>query len=109
MKSGPRNRLITIQRATVVTDDFGGETPTWAAWTTAWAEVLFGTGSERREAAQEYGSAAATFRVLHNTKTAAVKVTDRIVFDGSNWDVVGNVPSRALNDGREITAIRAAA
>lgn len=107
MRSGPRNRLITIERATTTIDDYGGEVSTWEAYAEAYAEVRFGTGQERREAAQESATAAATFRVLDNPQTRAVTTRDRIQFDGAAWDITSNVPL-GLNEGREITATRAA-
>jgi SPP1 family predicted phage head-tail adaptor len=107
MKAGPRNRLITIERAAMVTDAYGGETPTWEEHVRAYAYVSFGTGQERREAAQETAGAAATFRTLWTPTLAAVKVTDRISFDGSAWDISSAVPL-GLNEGMEFTATRAA-
>jgi hypothetical protein len=67
---------------------------------------VFGTGQERREAAQESASAAATFRVLGNAVTEGVTVKDRIQFDGSAWDIISNVPIGRPGEGREITAMR---
>ncbi len=109
MKAGPRDRKIVIERATVTQDAFGGEVKTWVTYAEAWAQVLFNKGSERREAAQEQAAAAATFIVLSDSKTSTVSVTDRILFDGSYWDIFGNIPSRELNAGREIEAVRQAA
>lgn len=105
MKAGPRDRKVIIERATVTTDEYGGTTSTWATYATAFAQVIFGTGAERREAAQESATAPATFRVLATAKTRAVTVKDRINFDGSFWDIVSSVPLD--RDGVEITAIRA--
>jgi SPP1 family predicted phage head-tail adaptor len=107
VKAGARNRLITVQRNMgVTTDDYGAEVPDWQTYTTAFAEVRFGTGQERREAAQESATAAVTFRVLHNAMTASVTPKDRISFDGSLFDITSNIPSIELNQHREITAIR---
>ncbi len=71
----------------------------------AFAEVKFGTGAERREAAQESASAPATFRVLRTDLTAVVTPKDRIVFDSSYWDITSAVPL-GFNEGVEITAVR---
>lgn len=107
MKTGNRNRLIIIERAGPDIDDGYTTKPgEFAEYARAFAEVIFSTGSERREAAQEQASAAATFRVLDNPLTRAVTVKDRISFDGSTWDIQSAVPSKALNDHREITATR---
>lgn len=102
-----RNHRITIERRTVVVDDYGGEVETWAPFADEYAAVRFSAGNERRAAAQERASAAATFVVLSNERTRQVSVTDRILFDGSVWDVTSSIPSREFNAEREIEAIRA--
>lgn len=112
-KAGARNRLVTFQRATTADNEMGEPVPTWAELGQAFAEVLFSTGrdrrdQERRDANQEGGSLAATFRVLHNPMTAGISIKDRVLFDDAIWDVVSNVPSIGLNQHREITARRAA-
>ncbi|HYI42680.1 MAG TPA: head-tail adaptor protein [Sphingomicrobium sp.] len=104
LSAGRRDRQITFERATVADDDYGGGSETWAAFATEWAQVSFGTGVERRTAAQEAASAPATFRVLANGRTSDVTTRDRIMFDGSAWDIVSNVPLG--REGREITAVR---
>jgi head-tail adaptor len=107
MKAGQRNYKVEFQRAGAPVDDGYNTVPgDWETYCTEWADVRFSKGSERREAAQEGASAAATFLVLSNEKTRAVSVTDRIVFDGSDWDVISNIPSRERNAGREIEAVR---
>ena len=108
MNAGKRHDKITIQRKTVETDPYGGEVETWTDFAQEWAQVRFGSGQERREAAQETASQAATFIVLDNARTRSVGVQDRISWDGGLWDVTGVAPSLQLNAHREITAVRAA-
>ena len=103
---GALDKRITIERFTVTTDDYGGEVKAWATYCTAWANVTFGKGDERRQAAQEQASLTATFRVRANATTAAIATTDRIQFDGAAWDIASNVPYK--REGRDITAIRPA-
>lgn len=104
MAAGKRDTLITIERATVVVDDLGGETPTWALLTKEWAGIFWGAGAERRQAGQESASQSATFQVLDNPATRSVEVTDRIVWNGE-WDITGIAfPKRGEV---EITAVRA--
>jgi hypothetical protein len=105
--AGKRTDLITFQRATVRKDGFGGEVKDWVDQGTEWAAVSYGTGEERRTASQVVGSLAATFSVPDNVLTRSLSITDRISFDGS-WDIKSNVPSRAMRDGRDITAVRRA-
>lgn len=100
---GEREALITFERATVVVDDYGGTAPTWAEYTTAWAQVRRGTGQERRQASQEAGSQAATFVTDWNPTLEAVTITDRIQYLGT-WNITDVAPDAH----REIqfTAIR---
>lgn len=92
MDPGQRPTLITIQRGTPTGDDYGGETISWATLTTAYARIRYGTGQERREAAQENASQAATFECEWSATLAGVIVTDRISFDGDFWDITSKAP-----------------
>lgn len=103
MTAGRRDRKIIIERGTPTSDDYGGETISWATLATAWADIRYGTGQERREAAQESAQVAATFQVLANTETRDIATTDRINFEGI-WDIVSAVPNR--RKFIDITAIR---
>lgn len=96
---GERPHLVTVQRKTVATDDYGGETATWHTLTTAYARIRHGTGQERREAAQEAASQAATFEFDWNPTLAAVKPADRLYV----FDIVWDIASVAVIDGnREV-------
>lgn len=104
MRAGSLDKLIVVERGTVTTDGYGGEVIEWSPYCTEPASVTYGKGSERREAAQQSATIAATFRIRSNPTTNAITVTDRIAFDGGTWDVSSNVPY--LREGRDITAIR---
>lgn len=99
MTAGRRNRLISVERATVTTDDYGGEVQTWGDYAIALAEVLFGTGQERRQAAQEGGTQVATFIVVWSPELAATKLIDRIQGMGAAWNITSVVP---IGLGKEI-------
>lgn len=105
MRAGSLRDLITIERATVAADDYGGEVKAWATYCQRGAAVTYGRADERRAAAQESASSAATFRIRSDPVTDAIAVTDRLVFNGGIWDISSNVPYN--RDGRDITAIRA--
>lgn len=92
MDPGKRESLITIQRGTPTADNYGGETIVWATLATAWARVRYGTGQERREAAQERAAQAATFECEWSTALTGVAITDRISFDSDTWDIVSRSP-----------------
>jgi head-tail adaptor len=105
MTAGRRDQFITIQRGTASTDDYGGETMTWATLATEWAAVFYGKGDERRLAAVEQGQQAAVFQVLSNSNTQGVTLKDRISHGSSNWDIVGIAPM--ARSQIEFAAVRA--
>lgn len=92
MIRGAFDRLVMVQRATVTTDDYGAEIPTWADVEQAWARVRFGLASEKRLAAQESGTQTATFEMIPTSALLAVTLKDRLLFDGSEWDIVEVAP-----------------
>jgi head-tail adaptor len=106
MRVGLRNIPITIQRGTVTVDDYGGETASFATLVTTYARVNYGTGQERRAAAQEQATQAATFECEWTPTIATVTLTDRIVCDGANWDIVSRAP-KGLNKQIDFGAVRA--
>jgi SPP1 family predicted phage head-tail adaptor len=106
--AGRRNRRVVFQRFTTTTNDYNEEIEVWADYATAFASVSFGTGQERREAAQETASAPATFQVVRNPLTAALTTRDRISFLGGLWDITSVVPSRDFQRFIDITATRTA-
>lgn len=107
MTAGRRDQLVTFQRGTPTTDDYGGETMTWATLATEWAAVFYGRGDERRAAAVEQGQQAAVFQVLSNSTTLTVNLEDRISHDGSTWDIVGRAPDTPKRGLIEFAAVRA--
>lgn len=96
---GDRPHLVIIQRAVSVEDDHGGETRTWHELTRGWARIRYGTSQERREAAQENATQAATFEFDWTPTLAAVLPTDRgYVFD-TVWDISSAV---TIGGNREV-------
>lgn len=89
---GQRESLITFEHGSPTTDDHGGETVGWSPLTTAYARIKYGTGQERREAAQEMAVQAATFECDWNPTLAAVAINDRITFDSEAWDIISKAP-----------------
>jgi head-tail adaptor len=106
--AGERTTLVTFESGTPTTDDYGGETLTWAAFATVMAKVLYGTGSERRQAAQEGAQQAATIMVNWTPELAAVVPKNRAAFDEIVWDINGPPARVGLNDELHFTAVRSA-
>jgi SPP1 family predicted phage head-tail adaptor len=92
MGAGDRNYRVVFQRATTIDDDLGQPIETWADYVVTTARVRFGTAQEQRQAAQESASQTATFECLRTSKVASVTLLDRIIFDGSYWDLAGRAP-----------------
>jgi len=94
---GQRETLVTIQRGSLTGDDYGSNidwtSPTTVA--TAYVRVKYGTGQERREAAQERAVQTATFEADWNPTLDGVIVTDRLYLNekpSDFWDIVSVAP-----------------
>ena len=107
LQAGQLRDRITFQRYEQTEDDFGGlvdaTEPTIIRH--AWAQVIYGKGSERREAARESASVPATFLVRADSVTRGIGPDVQIAFGGATWDIVSAVPFG--RDGMEFTATKA--
>ena len=101
-----RTERVAIERATSVRDGYGETAETWAAAFEAYASVRNGTGEERRRAAQEGGSQAATFGLAFSSQAAGITLRDRLQYAGSAWDIT-SVVIEPRNAGVVVTAVRA--
>jgi head-tail adaptor len=94
---GQRDTLVTFQRGTLVSGDYG-DTLDWTTPTTlgtAYARVRYGTGQERREAAQERAVQAATFECDWSPTLDAVQTNDRLFINekpSEFWDIISPSP-----------------
>jgi SPP1 family predicted phage head-tail adaptor len=105
MQGGKLDRRVTVQSFTETENDFGEITQTWADAQTLWAGVSYGTGKERREAAQDQSALRATFFVRSSTFTRAITPgANRLTFDGLTWDIESAVPSVKRGEHVQITA-----
>lgn len=102
---GQRPHSVAIQQQGPPTDDGYNPIPgAWSTIATAWARVRYGTGAERREAAQENATQAATFEFDWSPETAAIRPTDRLVCFDTAWDVASAVTVGA-NAEVHVTAV----
>lgn len=92
MSATQRTELIIIQRGTATANEYNESEFVWATYATLRARVRFGTAQEKREAAQEGGSQAATFECIRSSVTEAVTLKDRISYLGSFWDLTETAP-----------------
>jgi len=105
MNAGERHTLVTFERGTATTDDYGGEALEWGTAAQAWAKVTYGTGQERRQAAQEQAEQAVTIMALWTPALASVGGKDRASFNGAAWDIT-SVALVGLNTEIHFTATR---
>lgn len=110
--AGERTTVVRFQAGTPVGDDYTSEASiNWAALTLdveVAAKVLYGTGQERREAAQEGSQQAATIMVNWTPTLAGVIAKDRAVFDNLEWDITSPPARVGLNDELHFTVVREA-
>lgn len=100
MRAGELDRRITIERAVVTTDPFGGEQRAWAPLHTVWAQALPISDGERWRAGEVAAQVTHRFRIRWG---AGVEPTDRIRYDGKVYEIVG-VKEIGRRVGQEITA-----
>lgn len=87
--AGSLDRRITIQRATMTTNDFNEAVPAWADLCEVWAARRDVSDGEKL-AAGGIGAALATrFVVRSSNDTRTVTAMDRIVHEGATWQVTG--------------------
>ena len=88
--AGQRDRKVVLQQRTVVRGELGVEPGEgWTDIFTEWASVRYGSSAERRNAASEGATQAATFGVLWNSRTRALTPGHRLMMEGQAWDIQG--------------------
>ncbi|WP_166163115.1 phage head closure protein [Chelativorans oligotrophicus] len=84
MRAGKLDRRLTIRRFTVIgRDEFNAPIKDWSDLATVWAQQRPNRGGERFAAQQIAGSSVMTFHIQYRD----VKVTDRILYDGREWNI----------------------
>lgn len=92
--AGNLDRRVTIERATVTQDPFGGDQMAWATLGTVWASVLYLSDAERLSASQVNATVEARFTFRSSTVTRTVTAKDRINYDGALWDLSAPKPTK---------------
>lgn len=84
--AGRLDRRITIQRATVAPDEYGTPIETWQDWACINAHIAYpttGSGEQQYDAVH-----LATTNVVFTIRyRPGLLQTDRIVYDGNNYDI----------------------
>jgi SPP1 family predicted phage head-tail adaptor len=81
---GQLDKLIKIQRETLTGDGIGGDDLTWVDVSEEWAKAEPLSGAERPEADRPEAQARYMFVIRHRSDLLD---TDRIVFNGQNYDI----------------------
>lgn len=90
--AGKRDRKIAFYPRIITQGALGTEIEADGTPIFAWASVLFGTGSERREAGQAGSMQTATFRVPSTTSLRGANERWEIAFMGARWGITSIAP-----------------
>lgn len=93
--AGKRKWLVVFKQTPTEENEYGEQVPTGDPPTEVARQrvsVRFGTGQEKRQAAQEGGIQSATLECVNTSSLADVGITDVAEFDGSDWDIVERSP-----------------
>jgi SPP1 family predicted phage head-tail adaptor len=87
--SGKMNRRVTLQRATVTADAFGGEVETWGTLAEVWVDRRDASAAESYRA-QEVGAQITTrFKIRYSATVADLNPRDRLVYGGLAYQITG--------------------
>ena len=103
MQAGPLDRRITIERATVTLDAFGGEDLIWLTLSVLWASMTPISDGERFRSDERAADITTRFVVRRSNLTKTIDAKDRILFEGRIYQIYG-VKEIGFRDGVEITA-----
>jgi SPP1 family predicted phage head-tail adaptor len=103
VKSGERDRLITLQQKTYTLDGFGGEVITWTTIGQRWASSMPVKDGERFGNQEAIATITHRFRISWDQAAAQVDPTYRVLFDNRLYDVVA-VKEIGRREGIEISA-----
>jgi SPP1 family predicted phage head-tail adaptor len=100
VRSGRLDRRLTLQRRTLIENDYGEAVETWTDLATVWAEKIPVRGAERYAAMQTVAEVDCKFRIRYRR---GVTPLDRVVCEGITYDVQG-VLEIGRREGLEILA-----
>jgi len=105
MASGKYDQRIEVLVRSITQNAQKEDVETWECGKKLWAEVMRGSGGERRVgAAQEQANLPVTVTVRFSKYTSCLKPQDnRLAFDGFQWDIESSAEGKSRN--REIIMI----
>jgi SPP1 family predicted phage head-tail adaptor len=103
MRAGALDRRITLRHATVTTNDYGEEVPTWIDLATVWASKQDVSDAERVRAQQTGASITTRFQVRYSVLLAELTTRDQLLCEGRLYNVSA-IKELGRRHGLEITA-----
>lgn len=101
--SGPLDRRITIERATVSRDAMNEQVTTWSPLATVWASAAPVRDGERFADGEVRSLITMRFQVRWSSTLSGLDERDRVIFDGRTYDIHG-VKEIGRRVGLEISA-----
>jgi len=98
---GKYNKIISLQSKTFVTDDRGGQTPTWTETAKVWADVIPLRGRELVAAQTAKGLTVVLFYIRYRSSLLS---SERVVYGGKNYDITAVVDVAGKGVELELTA-----
>lgn len=87
--AGKLDRRITIQRATIVPNEFNEPVPAWNVVATVWAKRADVSDSEKFAAGQLGSTLQTRFVIRSSSEARAVTTADRLVHEGATFNILG--------------------
>jgi head-tail adaptor len=103
MRAGRRDRVVTIERATITRDAHNEQVQTWATHAVRFAFVRPAPGTERFRSAET--AAEAPMRFVFLWEDGLVRVTDRLLHDDGRTYDVSSVTEIGRREGWEVLAV----
>lgn len=88
VKIGTLDRRIVIAQPTFEKDNYGALEEISVISINAWAHIKYSGGAEKNEANQIASFKGTDFTVRYNSSTATIKETNRVQYDGKEYEVI---------------------
>jgi SPP1 family predicted phage head-tail adaptor len=89
MRVGDLDRRITIRRASFASNAFNESVATWSDIATVYAAARQVTDAEQFRAQEIGAEVAARFTIRYSSEVADLGPTDRLAFDGREYNITG--------------------
>jgi head-tail adaptor len=90
--SGLTGAEVALERREAGKGAYGAKSGAWSLLSHAWAEIAFVAVAEATDAAQRDATVRASFLVDANPATRSVTAADRLLWGGTEWNIIGAMP-----------------